>query len=591
VKISVINRVAITLGALIPLILQGADHTRLADRYRDLLSGPPSLLLTKDERATFMHLNTDAERDEFLEKFWAVRNPTPGLQTNEFKEEFYRRVAYVNSYYGADSGTQGWRTDRGKTYILFGKPQTTMDYRGNQEIYPTELWFYPNPGLKELPPFFYVLFYEQNGAGGFHLYKPYIDGPDKLLREGGGSKSQAFRYLQRVSAELAHATLSWIPGEPVDTQDFNGSMASMQIVDAIEGFHEMPSYVSLIRNQTLHQERVTSKIEYKTEQAALTTFVVRESGKPWLHWEMQLLDPVHMHWTSGTAKLNVHSRLFFQGRLVFERTDTPSFPVPAASATQLSQRPFLFEDKIPVELGHYQMSVEVTNAENGFSYQTSKDIEVAKPGDRAEIGDVLVVDRHQPERRLRPFTFAGVSFVPAVDSYAMSSHGLSILYQIQLPANKPESLTVHYTVGSVSLNLKKSFEDKLDPSKADASGALLTAKTLPIEELGPGQYRLSIQVEDSGTKQISAKAVPFTVVAEVPKQQPVVIARGQNDSPQDQAIVHYERALCLLAQDRPSDAIQDLRASWQLNQNPMVKSLIDQLSANRVDRSAGVSGH
>jgi hypothetical protein len=411
------------------------------------------------------------------------------------------------------------------------------------------------------------------------------------MHEGGGSKAQAFRYLQRMSAELAHASLSLIPGEPIDTQNFNGSMASMQIVNAIHGFPEMPSYVSLIRSRTLHAERVTSKIEYKLGQSELTTFVASENGKGWLHWEMQVADPDHLKWTGGTAKLSVNSKLYSGGRLIFERTDTPTFPVAPGNEMALSKRPFVFEDKIPVEAGNYQMSVEVKNDDNGWTYQASKQIDIKGPGDRTAIGDVLVFETHASERRPRPFAFAGVKFVPSVDNYVMSSRGLSLLYQIQLPATRPEALTVHYAVGSVSSDLKKTFDDKLDPSKADASGALLTAKTLPIEELSPGQYRLGIQILDPQSKQVSATAIPFTVVAEVPKSQPVVIARGQNDSPQNQAIVHYERALCLLAQNRPSDAIGDLQASWQLSQNPMIKSLLDQLEANRVDPRAGALNH
>jgi GWxTD domain-containing protein len=162
--------------------LAGSTKTSLSKAYREFLNGPPSLLLTKDERTAFQHLGSDPERDSFIEHFWQVRNPAPGLVNNEFKEEFYRRVEYANAYYGKDAGTQGWHTDRGWTYILFGRPETSMSYQGNQELYPTELWFYSNPGLQELPPFFYVHFFEQNGAGGYRIYQSYVDTPDKLLR-------------------------------------------------------------------------------------------------------------------------------------------------------------------------------------------------------------------------------------------------------------------------------------------------------------------------------------------------------------------------------------------------------------------------
>jgi len=577
----------LVLSAFFQPNLSAAAKAQLAKPYRDFLNGPPSILLTKDERTAFQRLASDTERDSFIDRFWELRNPAPGLPSNEFKEEFYRRVEYANAFYGRDAGSQGWRTDRGKTYILFGKPQTSMSYLGNQELYPTELWFYSNPGLTELPAFFYVLFFEQNGAGGFRIYQPYVDTPDKLLREGGQSSSRAYQYLHGISAELANATLSWIPGEPIDTQTFTGSMASMQIVNAVEGYREMPSYVSLIRNRLLRMERVTSKIQYKLVESGLLSFVTIENGQPWVHWEMRINDPDHMNWPSGKANLAVDWRLYSKGRLVFQQSDSPSFSLPPGNSEQMSKRPLVYQDKTPVELGRYQLTVEMKNADTGAIYQASKEFEVKAAGDRTGIGDVLVVAGHQQQNRLRPFEFAGVEFRPSPQNYVVSSRGLPILYQIYLPANRPKELVAHYAVGSISSSLKKTYEEKLDVSKADFAGTLLTAKTLPIEDLGPGQYRLSIQVEDPDSKLHSTTAIPFTIVAEPPQDAPIVIAKGQSDSPQRKAVVQYERALCLLAQNHASEAIEDLRTSWELNKNSTVKDLLDRLSAISAAGPAG----
>ncbi len=72
------------------------------------------------ERAAFTRLRMDEERDHFIKQFWLRRDPTPELPENEFKAEHYRRIAYVNDLYA--SSILGWRTDRGRIYIVYGPP-------------------------------------------------------------------------------------------------------------------------------------------------------------------------------------------------------------------------------------------------------------------------------------------------------------------------------------------------------------------------------------------------------------------------------------------------------------------------------------
>ena len=76
------------LGVACQFAVLGSTKAPLSKAYREFLNGPPSLLLTKDERTAFQRLGSDPERDSFIEHFWQVRNPTPGLVNNEFKEEF-----------------------------------------------------------------------------------------------------------------------------------------------------------------------------------------------------------------------------------------------------------------------------------------------------------------------------------------------------------------------------------------------------------------------------------------------------------------------------------------------------------------------
>jgi GWxTD domain-containing protein len=80
------------------------------------------LILTQAERDAWKKLETDDERERFIEEVWRSRDPDPDTEENEFKERFYERIAYANEHFS--SGKPGRLTDRGRIYIKFGKPDS-----------------------------------------------------------------------------------------------------------------------------------------------------------------------------------------------------------------------------------------------------------------------------------------------------------------------------------------------------------------------------------------------------------------------------------------------------------------------------------
>ena len=86
--------------------------------YKKWLSEDVAWIITEEERTDFKKLSTDKQRDDFVVAFWERRNPNPGSSENKFKEEHYRRLAYANTHFAA--GVPGWKTDRGRIYILYG---------------------------------------------------------------------------------------------------------------------------------------------------------------------------------------------------------------------------------------------------------------------------------------------------------------------------------------------------------------------------------------------------------------------------------------------------------------------------------------
>src|SRR5262245_8775576 len=125
----------------------------LKQAYKRWLDNDVAYIITKDEKRAFMALTTDEERENFIENFWRRRDPDPDTEENEYREEYYERIAYANEKFA--SGIPGWKTDRGRIYIQWGKPDSVESHPsggayerpyyeggGSTTTYPFEVWFY-----------------------------------------------------------------------------------------------------------------------------------------------------------------------------------------------------------------------------------------------------------------------------------------------------------------------------------------------------------------------------------------------------------------------------------------------------------------
>ncbi len=113
----------------------------LPENYRKWLQEDVVYIISKEEKDAFLSLRTDDEREKFIEQFWARRNPDPTAVNNPAKAEHYRRLAYGNGHFAC--GIPGWKTDRGRIYILYGEPdRKEARMPSGSGGYPRENWFY-----------------------------------------------------------------------------------------------------------------------------------------------------------------------------------------------------------------------------------------------------------------------------------------------------------------------------------------------------------------------------------------------------------------------------------------------------------------
>ncbi|HMS08359.1 MAG TPA: GWxTD domain-containing protein, partial [Pyrinomonadaceae bacterium] len=167
----------------------------LKEAYKRWLDQDVPYIITKEERRAFNALQTDEERENFIENFWRRRDPNPDTEENEFREEYYERIAYANERF--TSGIPGWRTDRGRIYIAWGKPDSiesrpaggaydrpAYEGGGTTTTYPFEVWFYRH--LDGVGDGVEIEFVDPTGTGEYRLARNANEKDALLFVPGAG---------------------------------------------------------------------------------------------------------------------------------------------------------------------------------------------------------------------------------------------------------------------------------------------------------------------------------------------------------------------------------------------------------------------
>ncbi len=185
-KVIIVFSVIIILGTS-PILAQIVDDPSTKARkteeevskiYENWLSKDVRYIITREETKAFKALKTDEERENFIENFWRRRDPNPDTEENEYREEYYERIAYANEHFA--SGKPGWMTDRGRIYITWGKPdgveshpmggsynRPSYEGGGTTSTYPFEIWFYRH--LEGVGSGIEIEFVDPTGSGEYRI--------------------------------------------------------------------------------------------------------------------------------------------------------------------------------------------------------------------------------------------------------------------------------------------------------------------------------------------------------------------------------------------------------------------------------------
>src|SRR5438132_4418347 len=172
-----------------------AMKQELGKTYKKWLDEDVRWIISDEERAAFKQLSNDEERDQFIEGFWQRRDPTPDTVENEFKEEHYARIAYANEHFAA--GIPGWKSDRGRMYIMYGKPDEIESHPsggqyerpmeeggGSTSTFPFEQWRYRY--LEGVGQEVIIEFVDTCMCGDYHMTMDRSEKDALLYTPGGG---------------------------------------------------------------------------------------------------------------------------------------------------------------------------------------------------------------------------------------------------------------------------------------------------------------------------------------------------------------------------------------------------------------------
>ncbi|MBZ5609353.1 MAG: GWxTD domain-containing protein [Acidobacteriia bacterium] len=556
------------------LLLAAPKKPQLPAKYKQWLQQDVVYTITDEEKKVFLTLPDDASREQFIQSFWEIRNPSPGSTPNRYKEEHYARIQYANEHFGRQSNTPGWMTDMGRTWILFGKPTSQHAFVGYGQIYPLELWFYENSDqLPSFPGFFNVLFFIPEDIGEYRFYHPFLDGPMKLVRGSQFNTNQdVYNFLKPLGGDVARSAFSLVPSEPVDTQNFQPDMSSDMLVARIQNLSNDPFNVQRIRAlRSLHEKVSSYFLLAQDKPLEINSIVLADpTGRYWLDYGVLVDDAKlgKLDSSTGQLQLSVAYRLTTEsGELIAEDAEDRAYPALSQNGGEKKFQPFAVTNRIPIEPGAYKFTVDITNRDAGRTYKGEQKIVVGAGSQVTLAGPLLAnaIDKVARPDALAPFQYFGVQFHPALERTFHPQEPLRLLFELQQPSGSARDYQVEYVVAHLHNRDSRRTISEDVPASEFHNGSLLKSKTIPLTGLATGDYRLILNLRVSGSNEVVSSAnLPMRIEEEAPDLPLYVLTESRNFA--RPGVAAYMRGLEAMAQKNDSAASEYLKQA--LEQNP-----------------------
>ncbi len=564
-----------SLVAAPPVRAQKVSEKNLPKMYREWLDRDVAYFITKEERDTFLRLQTDDARDKFIDKFWEIRNPDPGSPSNSFKDDVYIRIAYADANFGTGSGGEGWRTARGQTYITLGPPQQKEKHYGAGNLRPIEIWFYSNT-TPPLPPFFYILFYQQDNIGDYRFYSPYFNGPTELVTgvEAVNDNPAALRMIQDSAGPLvARVAQTLLPDETID-QEGRISLQSDIMLSQLKSLANQPLYKANLERRRNLLENVSSRLVVEGKNLNIITLPVRDShGLTRLDYAIRMHSPSDLTVSDNgnghySFAIEVRVRVFGEdNKLIFTQKRSVTDSLDKTRFNLIKDRVFGYEGTLPLPPGKYRLDFLLTDWQKKTGLHAEREVQIPSVGPdnlvipgivpftSAENVDPAVAD-------FTPFSMAGVRFTPMAGAPLVLNPGqtLQVAYQIWKTPVDPQSvvgqkLDVHYALGQpANSGTSTSFDEQIGVEQFDASGSLVNGRKMPLNPMWLGSYMLTVAVGRAGTPQHASATLNFRALGGDIVERPWDVTDPMTVKEVDQGVFDQDRGLCLVNQGKAEEA-------------------------------------
>ena len=503
---------------------QKAIQKEMETPYKKWIDEEVPYIITNEEKAAFKKLTTDDEREQFIENFWERRNPNPGSQENEFKEEYYRRIAYANEHYA--SGIQGWRTDRGRIYIMYGPAdeveshpsggsyvRPTEEGGGETATYPFEQWRYRY--IDGIGTNIILEFVDPTMSGEYHLTMDPGE-KDALLHvpnagltdmESMGMASKADRFSRTDGMTIGQS----MTGTPESMNEFTRLDLYAKIWKPPEvKFKDLKAVVTSKISAQLLPFDVRTDFLRVTDETVLTPITLQVAYRD---LQFQNKDGV-MH-----GVMDIYGEVTsLGGRNVNTFEKSLVLDVPEHEFQRFLERKAVYQEAIPLRPGRYKLSLVMKDNLSG--HVGSMEIGLVVPRfdeNKLSNSSLILADLIQPlptnQVGTGPFVIGGTKVRPSVNQTFTRDQKLGIYMQVynlglDVKTHKP-SLDVEYELLKDGKSLLAQSEDAA--KLKDATQQFTLEKQMPLSVLQPGKYTVQIKVTDKINKQTLLPSTTFEV--------------------------------------------------------------------------------
>ena len=494
--------------------------------YKEWLNEDVTYIISPDERNAFLQLDTNEEREQFIEQFWLRRSSNPDLPDNDFKEEHYRRIAYTNEHYA--SGIPGWKTDRGRMYIMWGPADEVESHPtggtydrpmeeggGSTSTYPWETWRWRY--LEGIGENIILEFVDPSGSGEYHLTMDpsekdallHVPGAGLSLLESMGMASKTDRFTRSDGTNLPKT----MGGEPASMNEFNRLELYAKVNKPPEvKFKDLEAVVTsrIVRDQ-VHFNWRTDYLKVTNDTVLVPVTVQIPNSQ----LSFQAKEGIH------SATLNIFGRITtLTGRVVQTFEDSVSRDFPDSLFQQSLKLQSIYQKAVPLRPGLYRLDLVIKDVRSGNVGVVNSRLAVPRYEDeKLEASSLILADQieHVPAKQIGSGQFVlGSSKVrPRLVADFTTADKLGIYMQVY--NLKPDDQT-HKSSATFQYTVRKGNEQVMQFKETSAemkqTGDQVTIeRLLPLATLTPGKYTLEINATDTLANKTISRTAEFTVKA------------------------------------------------------------------------------